>query len=77
MCRGFGSLLLQSLLEGFVLRSKGVSRGEWADVLVDALKREGFEKCRDKVREWSNAKAEYDTEKDKLGWSKVVMSAVS
>jgi hypothetical protein len=61
---------------GFCLEIEGVGRWEWRVILVDALKREGFEECSDQVREWSDAKQDYNTEEDKEGWSKVVLSTV-
>jgi hypothetical protein len=46
---------------------------EWAAMLAEALKGQGFEGCVGEVREWSKQKLDYDTQDDMREWSKVRM----
>jgi hypothetical protein len=48
---------------------------EWAIMLAEALKIRGFEACVEEFRRWSERVSEYDTEDDKLEWSKVQVKA--
>ncbi|KAH0287909.1 hypothetical protein M436DRAFT_72441 [Aureobasidium namibiae CBS 147.97] len=54
----------------------GEGSRDWAVMLAEALKKQGFEHVTD-YRKWHDTVAKYDTEDDKLEWSKVQLSAPS
>lgn len=49
---------------------------EWMTMLAEALKKQGFEPIAD-FRKWHDSVADYDTDDDKLEWSKVQLTAPS
>jgi hypothetical protein len=62
---------------GFGFENGYENSREWAVMLAEALKMQGFEECVEEVRNWSKQTSHYDTEDDKLEWSKVQLNAHS
>jgi len=61
----------------FRFEHEGEGSRDWALMFAEALRKQGFEECVAEFRKWHDTVVDYDTEDDKLEWSKVQLIAPS
>ena len=75
-CPRFWVATAPRVVGGFQFETES-KKNEWAVMLTEALKMHGFEDCAEEVRNLSKHTLDYDTEDDKLEWSKVQLNPPS